>query len=419
MDLQSVVSVGFWRCGGCVALAASLCLSVGHGAQRTAHPGFDGHPRAVARQSEVESIIRAGGQVESTVHTVIRCTLENLSGRTAATSILELAPEGSIVAQGDVICRLDASAHEEMERLQEIAVAQGCADQRRAQLDLEVAITALDEYQAGLSRLESQAFEGRLALAQAQVVQSSDRLDWSRRMLAKSYISRAQAASAGAELDRARFTLAQVQTELRNFHDYQVPRTILELQSRIESARSRSSYEAMRLRGLQERLHRLRAQVDACTIRAPHDGLLIYAHKPKRDLRIEPGVWVHQNQSLLYLPDLSRLEVQVLLHETVVRRVRPGMRASIRLEASGATVSGRLSSIDTLPVADRSKRSSGEVKYFIGRVRLDDVSVSLLPGMTAEVQILTDAPPRPRAGSMAEHESLQDHEIARTTGRQP
>ncbi len=79
----------------------------------------------------------------------------------------------------------------------------------------------------------------------------------------------------------------------------------------------------------------------------------------------------------------------MLLHETVLQRVRTGMRARVRLEGSPGFLEGELSSIDPLPVVDCRKWSSGEVKNFVGHVQLDSTTKNMLPGMTAEVEITT------------------------------
>ncbi len=214
-------------------------------------------------------ILRAGGQVESSLRTAIRCELENPCGRRSATRILDLVPDGSIVSKGDVLCHLDATEPEELERLQRISVAQARADRRRAELDLDVAKTALDVYREGCCRLERQGFEAPIALAQAQVTQQSDRLNWSRRMLAKGYLSKAQISSELAAFQHAEFALSQIQTGFRNFQNHEVPKIIRVLESNIASAWSNLSYESLRLRGQEERLAGLQRQVSACTIRAP------------------------------------------------------------------------------------------------------------------------------------------------------
>lgn len=342
-----------------------------------------------ARRMDLALTVRAGGVVASAVRTVVRCPVENVKGKKAATTVLELAPEGSTVKRGDVLCRLDASDYEELARRQVITVAQARADHQRAGLELDAATSALEEYRGGLHRLEEQAFEGRLATARAEENRSRDRLEWSRRMLARGYASKAQVADANETLDRARFARAQVEGEYRTYREHQSPRRMVELESRIASARADRMYQTVRLRREEERLSSLQRQVELCTIRAPHDGMLLFAHKPKRDVRIEEGMPVHQGQELFYLPDLSRMEIQVLLHETVVERVRPGMSARIRLEGSPGMRRGTVAVIDPLPVADRSKSSSGEVKNYMGRIPVDAGDLAMRPGATAEVVIET------------------------------
>ena len=144
-------------------------------------------------------------------------------------------------------------------------------------------------------------------------------------------------------------------------------------------------------------------QVDRCTIRAPHDGLLIYADKPGRPPRIMLGAPVWQRQKLFFLPDLSVLEVHVLLHETVVTRVRPGMPARVRPESSPQQIlMGRVLSVSPLPASDQGPRKGNEVKYFVGRISLDTVPQGLRPGMTAEVSLMTV---RPEALGRSQNES--------------
>jgi HlyD family secretion protein len=162
------------------------------------------------------------------------------------------------------------------------------------------------------------------------------------------------------------------------------------LEVRVATARTARDYEALRLRHEEERLVRFLLQVDRCTIRAPHDGLLIYADKPGRPPRIMLGAPVWQRQKLFFLPDLSVLEVHVLLHETVVTRVRPGMPARVQPESSPQQIlMGRVLSVSPLPASDQGPPRGNEVRYYVGRIGLDTVPQGLRPGMTAEVSIMT------------------------------
>src|SRR5262249_59611756 len=90
------------------------------------------------------------------------------------------------------------------------------------------------------------------------------------------------------------------------------------------------------------------------------------------------------------IPDLSRMVVEVMLHETVVERVQVGMPARVRVEAlPDRSLTGRVISVAPLPLNERKQETQSDVTYFVGRVELDTLVDGLRPGMTAELEILT------------------------------
>ena len=93
-------------------------------------------------------------------------------------------------------------------------------------------------------------------------------------------------------------------------------------------------YQTLRLARNRARYALLEKQVEHCTIRAPHDGFVIYANNADRQVFIEPGMSVRQRQQLFFLPDLSQMEVVADLHESIVERITPSMRRTFNLKAS-------------------------------------------------------------------------------------
>ena len=68
---------------------------------------------------------------------------------------------------------------------------------------------------------------------------------------------------------------------------------------------------------------------------------------------------VRQRQELFYLPDLSEMEVQVALNESVVNRVRTGMRAKVRFEAlPDLELDGEV--VDDQPVSGQPRAEMGK-----------------------------------------------------------
>ena len=87
------------------------------------------------------------------------------------------------------------------------------------------------------------------------------------------------------------------------------------------AAEATLKYQDRRLARNLDRLAKLEKQVELCTIRAPHDGFVIYANDERRESVIEEGMSVRQKQDLFYLPDLTDMEVVAYLHESMVNEI--------------------------------------------------------------------------------------------------
>ena len=347
------------------------------------------------RRDDLSVTLTASGTVESTERTIIECQLEALEVRvrgqgmtsSGAATILEIVPDGAMVGKGDVLCRLDSSDYKEMARQQEMNVGRAQADHRMAELELEVAQVGLREFRDGLQLQTIQELEGKIALARSDTERGHDRMAWIGRMLAKGYVSAGQLSSERINAQRAANALEQNRTELDVFRRYRAPKTLRVLGNQVQGARAILDYQEARLQRHQSRMTALLAQVEHCTIRAPHDGMVIHANDPRRQVLLEPGSSVRQKQVLFSLPDLTRMEVSTLLHETVVDRVRGGMLARVRVEGvTNRVQEGHVVSIAQLP----TRNLLNDVPYYIGLVKLDTIPRGLRPGMSAEVEIATE-----------------------------
>ncbi len=78
---------------------------------------------------------------------------------------------------------------------------------------------------------------------------------------------------------------------------------------RCRRPRRRSTIKSSVAQRQIDRLAMLERQVEACTIRAPHDGFVIHANDARRQIVIEEGMPVRQRQPLFYLPDLKDMEI--------------------------------------------------------------------------------------------------------------
>ena len=351
---------------------------------------------AAVGRSDLTVWITAGGQVESAKETVVTCELENLQfsskGQSlfagGSTTILTLLAEGSTVRSDDVLCRLDSSEYEELVRQQQLKVQTSTSERDRAVLDLDAARAQLKEFRDGIRAQRIEEYEGKIAAFESELERARDRLTWSERMLTRKYVTAAQVAADRHNLIRCELNVSEFRSARKSYIEYEADSAIRKLDLRIQGLESMRKFQDQRLDRQLTQLRQFQRQVDRCTIRAPHAGFLIYAPTPDGRVVVEEGAWVRQKQPLFRLPDLSRLVVRTLLHESVVNRIRRGMRARVKIEAlQGQQFEGSVVSVGQLPLTPRNWTESEEIKNYEGRVALDGAPKGLLPGMSAEVEI--------------------------------
>lgn len=357
-------------------------------------------PTTTVSKVDLSTVLTTWGRVESSKNTIISCELERLEIRSrgqsvssgGASMILTLIDEGTVVKKDDVLCTLDSSEYEELVRTQEIKTQQAEAARRQAELSFEVAELAVVEFRNGLYTQQLQSYEGMIALSQSDVERAGDRLKWTHKMLGKGYASVATKSTDERTLAQSQFDLMTSKLDLSNYLEYGSKKTLMELASEVEKRRFELIANTMRVNRNREQLATYKRMVDLCTIRAPHDGFLIYAYEPNKPNAgaIEPGQTVRQGQKLFFLPDLTKMEVTAYIHESVAKRVREGMKARALIEGlQNRSFEGTVASVGPLPT-NAGNWWTDEVKYFVAVVRLDSTPVGLKPGMTAEVEFDVD-----------------------------
>ncbi len=289
-----------------------------------------------------------------------------------------------MVHRGDVLAVLDSSEYEELLRQQKITVERSRADHRQAELEYQITLLAVQEFREGTMAEATKDFERSVALAESDLLRCQDRLDWVRKMKKKGYVPAAQVTNEEFNHARAEFDLGEERAAYRLFSRWTAPHQLRILENNILAAEATLKYQTSRLNRNLERLAKLEKGVQNCTIRAPHDGFVIYANDQRREIRIEEGMYVRQKQDLMYLPDLNQMEVVANLHESIVPEVAKGMRASVVVEGMpGRKLEGHVTEIASIPTFNWRT----DVRYFDGKVKLDSPPKGILPGMTANVEI--------------------------------
>ncbi|WP_169977880.1 HlyD family secretion protein [Tautonia rosea] len=348
------------------------------------------------------------GQIKSAQYTMIECEVENISGAGLPTSsagggrrggrsqtpagltIISLVPEGTSVRAGQVLAEIDPSRFDEIARLLRIRVEEARAVEAKARFDLQAAEIALAEYLDGV-RLETlMRLEGQVALAKSQVQQQSDHLDWTNRILPLGYVALSAVRDEAIAVLNAELTLDRAERSLSDYRSYTEPKLTRQLEVRLEQARANHTFAQRRREMDEERLAQAELQIERCTIRAPHDGQLVYG-STRDGTPIRLGLEVYRRMRLFMLPDLERPVVEAQVHQTQIWRVSEGQEALVRVDAKpGIVLRGRVVKVSPfVDNEDQMAQFSGVMRYNI-RVDLDDRE-RLLPGLSAEVEILVPA----------------------------
>jgi RND family efflux transporter MFP subunit len=257
-----------------------------------------------------------------------------------------------------------------------------------------VAEIAVVEYKEGIFVQDFATVEGEIKLSESDLARSEDRLEWARRMFDKGYVSMAQKVSEELTLKKAQFALEQAQSKRTVLIKYTKGKTIKELESEVEKARSdelakQATWELEK--GKEEKLEK---QIANCTLTAPIDGLVVYANDPTRSFgsnqpQVEEGATVRERQKLISIPDIARMQVNAKVHESQIDKITTNMKARLRVDAfADQLLNGTV--LDVAPLPDPSNFFSSDIKVYTTHIRIDDPLSGLRPGMTAQVEILVD-----------------------------
>lgn len=296
------------------------------------------------------------------------------------TTVVSILPEGTRVKRGDVVCELDSAALRDKLIAQEIPSKKAKSDLKEVQMEWEVAGLELRAFQQGVFPLQEKASQGRIALAQAELALSQLRAEKVDREAKDDAVAKAEARIGVLRAEQA---FRQAEEERHLLREYARGKEVSRLEAQVAKfdLRLPALEAAVRLEESREAV--LRKQVEKCTLRAPADGMVVYAGPT-----IEEGAAVRPRQRLFNIFDpAGPMRVNTKVHEAVVDRLSPGMRARIKVDAFPDQVfSGTVKTIAGVP--DPHRLPTQAVKVYTTLVALDQGLPELRPGMTAEVEIL-------------------------------
>jgi RND family efflux transporter MFP subunit len=317
-----------------IAVALAIVAIVGWRFAASSHSDVD-IPTADVMKGDLSMSLTVVGELKATRSATISAPNDKL--------IIYLAPEGSWVKPGDLLVQLESEKYK-------IAIDE-------SQSNLEAAVAELRKAE---SDLESQRFKEEAAK--------------------KGYESLLGLKEKGfameSEVEEARLAYLELKSKTGAF-----VASVDQMKSAVGRAHG----------GLDQIKHKLAANA----VYAPMEGLVVYANvgRPEDGKKVELGMTPYEGQPLMFLPDITSMQVETQVNEMDVEKVKPGQPVEIRLDAvPNAVFHGKVSRLGSLAQHKVSKVSGTRtgVKVFDVTVDVTDADPRLRPGLSASVSILID-----------------------------
>jgi multidrug efflux pump subunit AcrA (membrane-fusion protein) len=322
--------------------------------------------------------VTAQGLLESEQNTEIKCKVRGWN------TIIWIIDSGTFVEPGDVLVRMDSLFIEEQidERTKYAHWSRSGAEHSKAQVVSSE--LALAEYERGTYVAERMKLEKDLTIAKSALVSARNMLQHARIMRKSRYISQIEVEQREFAVRQAELDVELKETELEVLRKFTKAEQLQLLNG--ELAASKATHQANVERAVADASRQERAldEYQHCVIKAERAGLVI--HRSAAEWEVEPlaeGSTVHKEQVLLLMPDLSRMRVKVGVHESVIDRMKLGLKAKVILPDE--TLTGEISEIATVTTPS-GWWTGNEVKYDTF-VKLP-ARKGLRPGTSAEVEIL-------------------------------
>jgi len=408
-----------WLAGLCLLLVLAWAIA-GRAGQANIKPG----QWTVAQKRSFDLFVHERGRVAPARVVEIRSDISSDQAQ-----LQWLYPEGREVNAGLIIARFDnkpfedalfKAKQEQADALARLAAAQKALELQKEeeQGKLDTARQAVELEQLKLNDLDKGSGKLKLRMLRHKVTETGRKLKKLRTdlvdfelLLEKGHVSRRERDEVEENLTQAKEAEELARAELKNYTDYEHKRELTEARVARDKARTDlertkkiSALEIQRrkedvikfqrdLATVKSQLQRAQKDLDNAVVRAPIDGVLLYARIPRgadeRKPRVGDNIWY--KQTFLKIPDTRSMVVEMNVREVDVAQLRPGAQADIELDAlPGKKFSGELVTVESV-----AREGGGNVRRYHALVELKDVDDAVNIGMSADVKIrfrqVTDA----------------------------
>jgi len=263
----------------------------------------------------------------------------------------------------------------------------------------------------GEARNNLRKYENEFMLSGEDVLLATTRMDGTQRLLDREFVTKNEFDNDKIALERKKTTQEASKTTQELFIKYDFPKMTEKLLSDyVESLRKLERAEKVAVSQLAQaeanrnsakvrfelqtlEREKMEKQVANCTIKAAYLGMVVYGAQNQRWYsgdEIKEGASVRERQVIFTIPDTSVWSLKVKVHESYVKQIKPGQRASIRVESfPEEQIAGEVQKINPLPDTE-NRWMNPDVKVYETTIVIDGSHDWMRPGLTAEAEILIE-----------------------------
>jgi multidrug efflux pump subunit AcrA (membrane-fusion protein) len=308
-----------------------------------------------------------------------------------STRILEIVPQGTRVKQGDIVAKLDASAFEDEEQAQLIRYLQAKSYVEQANSILEVNQISLREYRDGIYPQDLQLIRQYIETCQLEKDRLERNLVWSQDMQKKGYRTEFQVKGDRYAFEQSKIALGEANGMLERLTKQTGPKLLKALEANVRAVQSDKLTQDASFSLEDQRLNRLRKNIENCTVRAPGDGIVVYVNQTDRwgqvTAPIDEGVTLRQDQPIFNLPDPKHMRVKARINESKVTMVHTGQRVIVTVDAfPERPLRGTVAEVTPI----NTPLNGSDVRIYFANVDIDQGFDDLRPGLSAQVTLNID-----------------------------
>jgi HlyD family secretion protein len=338
-------------------------------------------------RGDFELTLTERGEVEAFDVTEIRSLVK--SNNTSGNAILRIVPEGTAVKKGDFLVELDSSSLATQRTSQQILVNDAKAAEVEAHNNYDVAVITKREYLEGTYLQDRQAIESELFVAEENLNRAKEYFAYSQKLASKGYVNENQleadrfaVAKANKDLDAAKTKLKVLDEFTKLKQASTLDSAILIAKAKWDAAQNSDKLEVDKLKDIDD-------QIAKCTMTAPQDGVVKYAHvsdgRGDQQFIVDEGTMVRERQIIIKLPNADSMRVNITVNESLVQYLSEGMAADIRPVGYERVLHGKVEKVNQY--AEPTGWRQANVKEYKAFVHIDDASADLRSGMTASVTV--------------------------------